>query len=95
LTDAIIDSIILRRQEEYAMAQLIVRQLGEKVPRKLKERARRHAVSMEEEHRRILQRALDEEGPEESLKDLLLSMPNVGRDSDFTRIPQKRREVDL
>lgn len=77
------------------MAQLIVRQLGEKVPRKLKERARKHAVSMEEEHRRILHRALEEEGPEESLKDLLLSMPSVGQDRDFARIPQKRREVDL
>ena len=77
------------------MAQLIVRQLPEGVSRKLKQRARQHAVSMEEEHRRILQRALSDGSRGESFKDLLLSMPEVGKDSDFARIPQRRREVDL
>lgn len=77
------------------MAQLIVRQLGERIPRKLKERARRHAISMEEEHRRILRRALEEQDPEEPLKDILRSMPNVGKDGDFARARRKGREVRL
>jgi plasmid stability protein len=36
------------------MRQLVVRQIEDKVVRKLKERAGIHGVSMEEEHRRIL-----------------------------------------
>jgi len=40
------------------MAQLIVRQIEDKVVRKLKEQAGQHGVSMEEEHRRILRDAL-------------------------------------
>ena len=40
------------------MRQLVVRQIEDKVVRKLKERAGAHEVSMEEEHRRILREAL-------------------------------------
>jgi plasmid stability protein len=78
------------------MAQLIVRQLEEKVVRKLKEQAGRHGVSMEEEHRQILRAALvgtPRKGP--TFKDYLLSMPNVGEDRDFERGPQIGRAVDL
>lgn len=59
------------------MTQRIVRQPGDRVPRKSKERA------------------LQKKGPDESLKDLLLSMPNVGQDRDFARTPQKRHKVGL
>jgi len=76
------------------VAQLIVRQLDDTIAEKLKARARGHALSMEEEHRRILRQALVEDAGE-SLKDLLLSVPEVGEDADFERIPQPQREVQL
>ena len=78
------------------MPQLIVRQIEEKVVKKLKERAGQHGVSMEEEHRRILRAALvgvSKKKP--SFKEHLLSMPNVGTDDDFERGPQINRPVEL
>jgi antitoxin FitA len=78
------------------MPQLIVRQIEEKVVRKLKERAGTHGVSMEEEHRRILREALI--GPSRkkpSFKEALLGMPNVGDDKDFERGQQIERSVEL
>jgi plasmid stability protein len=81
-----------------SMAQLIVRKLEDKIVRKLKERAAKDGVSMEEETRRILRGSLLEKKvkPKMSLLDYLSTMPNVGEDSDF-RIPRedKLREVDL
>ena len=78
------------------MPQLIVRQIEEKVVRKLKQQAGAHGVSMEEEHRRILREALL--GPSRkrpSFKEALLAMPNVGEDNDFERGPQIERPVEL
>ena len=78
------------------MSQLIVRQLEPKIVRKLKERAGREGVSMEEEHRRILRQALLGPGKQRrSFKEALQAMPNVGRDSDFTRESQLDRAVEL
>ena len=78
------------------MPQLIVRQIEEKVVRKLKERAGQHGVSMEEEHRRILREALLGKPKKKlSFKDYLLQMPNVGEDADFERGPQIERDVEL
>ena len=76
------------------MPQLIVRQIEERVVKKLKEQAGQHGVSMEEEHRRILRQALL--GPPKkirSFKEHLLSMPNVGDDKDFERGPQIERPI--
>jgi plasmid stability protein len=78
------------------MPQLIVRQIEDKVVKKLKEQAGQHGVSMEEEHRRILRAALV--GPSKrkpSFKEHLLSMPNVGEDKDFERGIQIERPVEL
>ena len=78
------------------MPQLLVRNIEDKVVRKLKERAGKHGVSMEEEHRRILREALvgaSKERP--SFKDYLLAMPNVGEDRDFERSSQIDRPVEL
>ena len=78
------------------MPQLIVRQIEEKVVRKLKERAGRHGVLMEEEHRRILREALT--GPSKrkpAFKEFLFAMPNVGEDKDFERGPQIERPIEL
>ena len=76
------------------MPQLIVRQIEEKVVRKLKERAGQRGVSMEEEHRRILREALLGK-KKQSFKEALLAMPNVGKDEDFKRGPQIDRSVEL
>ena len=48
------------------MAQLIVRKIEEKVVRKLKERAAKYGVSMEEEHRRDSARNAAEEAKAEN-----------------------------
>jgi plasmid stability protein len=78
------------------MPQLLVRNVEEKVVRKLKARAGQHGVSMEEEHRRILREALlGGSTKKPSFKEFLLSMPNVGEDKDFERGPQIKRTVVL
>jgi antitoxin FitA len=77
------------------MPQLIVRQIEDKVVKKLKARAGLHGVSMEEEHRRILREALLKEGNHSSFKDYLLSMPNVGPDATFDRVLDRGRNVKL
>ena len=66
------------------MSQLIVRQIEDQVVRRLKERAGRHGVSMEEEHRRILRESLlGKAVRRRSFKEALLAMPDVGKDEDF------------
>jgi len=76
------------------MAQLLVRSIEEKVVRKLKESAGVHGISTEEEHRRILRKALLGPGAKRaSLKEYLRQMPDVGPDELFERGPQPDREV--
>ncbi|HEY3915173.1 MAG TPA: DNA-binding protein [Verrucomicrobiae bacterium] len=77
------------------MPQLIVRQIEEKVVRKLKQQAGAHGVSMEEEHRNILRNSLLGTQRKRSFKEALQAMPNVGKDSDFKRETQIDRPVDI
>ena len=80
------------------MAELVVRNVEEIVTRRLQQRAAAHGVSAEEEHRRILHRALlgaDVARDMTDFKEYLLSMPDVGDDSDFSRVPGAMREVDF
>jgi uncharacterized membrane protein YqjE len=78
------------------MAQLIVRKIDDKVVGKLKERAGLHGVSMEEEHRRILQEALLGQSIKRvSFKEYLLRMPDPGSDRLFEREPDQGREVEV
>ena len=79
------------------MAQLIVRNLEDKVVAALRQRAARHGVPMEEEHRRILRETLARRGRGErrSFKDHLASMPDVGDDSLFARPAARLRGVRL
>lgn len=78
------------------MPQLIVRQIEEKVVRKLKQQAGAHGVSMEEEHRRILREALlGKAGKRLSFKEYLRQMPDIGPDELFERNRDVGREVDL
>lgn len=79
-----------------SMRQLILRNLEDDLVLKLKQRAAAHGVSAEEEHRRILRRALAEpDEPLPDLKALLFAMPPGGDDSDFERLPDLPRDVDL
>jgi plasmid stability protein len=77
------------------MAQLIVRNLTDRLVRKLKLRAADHGRSAEAEHREILREALLPETSPLPLRDLLLRMPDVGDDADFERPRDLGREVDL
>lgn len=77
------------------MAQLLVRDIETEVVRELKVRAARHGHSAEEEHRQILRAALGPKGPGQSLKEMLLGMPDVGEDRDFERPEDRGRAVEL
>jgi antitoxin FitA len=78
------------------MPQLIVRQIEEKVVKRLKQQAGAHGVSMEEEHRRILRESLlGRTGKRISLKQYLRQMPDIGPDELFERNRDLGREVDL
>jgi plasmid stability protein len=77
------------------VAQLLVRDIESDVVRELKIRAARHGRSAEEEHREILRGALRQLGPQTSLKELLLEVPNVGEDRDFERSHDLGRPVEL
>jgi hypothetical protein len=69
------------------MAQLLVRKLEATLVQKLRQKAAKDGISMEEEHRRILRDALVGKirKPKLSFKEFLLTMPNVGDDSIFKR----------
>lgn len=67
------------------MANLIVRNVDDRISRALKEQAAKHNRSAEAEHRAILERALLKT-KRRSLAQVLATMPNVGRDEDFERV---------
>jgi plasmid stability protein len=64
---------------------LIVRNVDPDLIKALKERAVRKGISAEAEHREILKSALFRP-KRRSFNEVLLSMPNVGLDSDFERV---------
>lgn len=75
------------------MANLIVRNIDDDIVKALKARAGLHGVSAEAEHRLILEEILLQP-KKKSLAEVIMSMPNVGRDSDFERIQnEKPRDV--
>ena len=76
------------------MAQLIVRKLEDRVVRKLKERAAKYGVSMEEEHRRILRDTLLKKKPKMSFGEFLLTVPDFG-DPDKLRQKDKPRDINF
>ncbi|MBI5443683.1 MAG: DNA-binding protein [Deltaproteobacteria bacterium] len=76
------------------MANLIVRNLDEAIVTALKQRAARHGVSAEAEHRRILEEAL-RRPVRRSFAEVLASMPDAGRDEDFGRVEDSRSAPDV
>jgi plasmid stability protein len=76
------------------MDDFMVRGVEESVVRALKKRAGEHGRSAEAEHRSILTAALLHP-PRRKLADLLASMPDVGRDDDFTRQPAGAANTDV
>lgn len=71
------------------MANLIVRNVEEEIVKALKSRSGKHGISAEEEHRRILRRALLEPR-QKSFADALATIPSVGKDEDFVRVQDDR-----
>jgi plasmid stability protein len=67
------------------MANLIVRNVDEKIIKALKLRAGRRGTSAEAEHRDILAQALLR-SRKRSFAEVIAAMPNVGKDSDFERV---------
>ena len=66
------------------MANLIVRNIDEKIVDALKARAGKNGRSAEAEHRQILESVLLRP-QKKSLAEALRTIPNVGEDKDFTR----------
>ena len=75
------------------MAQLIVRNVDPTLVRALKQRAAARGRSAEAEHRDILRAALEPRRPRRPLTELLLDIPDVGRDEDFARTRDKPRAI--
>jgi antitoxin FitA len=67
------------------MANLVVRNLDQRIVEALKQRAARHGRSAEAEHRAILEEVLLRP-QKKSFAEVLSSMPDVGQDEDFERV---------
>jgi antitoxin FitA len=75
------------------MANLIVRNIDDDIAAALKQRARRHGISAEAEHRKILEQVLTRP-KKKSFIELLSQIPDVGEDSDFARM-QNESEANV
>ena len=76
----------------------MVRKLEASLVQKLKERAAKNGVSAEEEHRRILNEAMNGGGdskPKMSFKEFLMYGCGTDVDAEFSRIEGTIRDVDL
>lgn len=62
---------------------------------RLQQRAAIHGNSLESELDSILTRVFESKTAESSLKELLLAMPDVGEDEDFSRVRGNAREISL
>lgn len=76
------------------MSDLIVRKLEPEIIEALKQRAARNGRSAEMEHRSILREVLLVL-KKRSLAEVLAAMPNVGTDTDFERIQDKKQAADV
>jgi plasmid stability protein len=74
------------------MANLVVRNLDQRIVEALKQRAARHGRSAEAEHRAILEEVLISVPRKKSFAEVLSSMPHVGQDEDFKRVEDGHEE---
>ena len=77
------------------MANLVVRNLDQRIVDALKQRAARHGRSAEAEHRAILEKVLVLTPTKKSFAEALASMTNVGQDKDFARIESEPKADDV
>jgi plasmid stability protein len=77
------------------MRQLLVRGVEDGVVAALRARAARNGRSVEAEHRELLREALLPRRRRKSLKEHLLSIPEVGEEGDFARPSETPRRVRL
>jgi len=70
------------------VADLIVRNLDQRIVDALKQRAARHGRSAEAEHRALLESILVQPASK-SFAEVIAAMPNVGLDEDFERIEDR------
>ena len=77
-------SFFINKQEDN-MANLVVRNLDQRIVDALKQRAAQHGRSAEAEHRVLLETLLLKPKGK-SFAEILKSMPNVGTDEDFQRV---------
>ena len=78
-------ALIYRSRWGAVMANLVVRNLDQRIVDALKQRAARHGRSAEAEHRALLE-ALLLQPKGKSFAEALTGMPNVGQDEDFERL---------
>ncbi|EDX83001.1 hypothetical protein S7335_179 [Synechococcus sp. PCC 7335] len=69
------------------MANLIVRNIDDAIVKALKQRASRHGISVEAEHRKILEQVLLQPA-RKSFAEVLCMIPDVGNDADFERVEE-------
>lgn len=67
------------------MANLLVRNVDDSIIDALKAQARKHGISTEAEHRRILAQAL-KLPKKKTFVSVVSEMPDVGKDADFERV---------
>jgi len=85
LTWTAIIVIIKTKTLEQSMANLVVRNLDQRIVDALKQRAARHGRSAEAEHRALLEELLLQPKAR-SFAEVLAAMPDVGEDEDFERL---------
>jgi plasmid stability protein len=80
-----LQSFYFRSKWGAVVANLVVRNLDQRIVDALKQRAVRHGRSAEAEHRALLETLLLRPRGK-SFVEVLAAMPNVGQDEDFERI---------
>ena len=76
------------------MANLVVRNLDQRIVDALKQRAAQHGRSAEAEHRALLEELLLKPKGK-SFAEVLAAMPDVGRDEDFERVEDEVDKEDV
>lgn len=76
------------------MANLVVRNLDQRIVDALKQRAAQHGRSAEAEHRALLEELLLKP-KSKSFAEVLAAMPDVGRDEDFERVEDEVGKEDV